>query len=642
MFLGKIYLESGGKRFAVKADGNLAMLSLSPDDPAGMFLAYQKGTNSFALQCHTGQWVQLSAAQSEIAWYQVLYAANVGYNPTSFSLQFFRPASRRVKLAFVGGASAEGAAAAGVDNGQVALLMSTGLNPYCRCEFDVATGWGYGVDFGMGVMAPGVPDIQTSKSGFGANFGCIGKACVDLSQVNFTDVDFRDARFDGANLSGTVFSGCRLAGAKFAGSNLAATDFRTSSIAGANFSAADLTQGTVLPEPPFATDPASRTILRQAKVPAALLKKNWSYLDLTGAEIIGLDNADLSGLVARYLIAPGLNLSGRVLLNADFSYADLTSSHFRSARLNKAVFYSSTLGDCFFSGAILRSARFDPDPTLQGSPATDLTGARFSSAMLDDVSFENAMLLATVFTGANMNRVNLTGAQLGGLDRSAAASLSYAYLANAKLDKANLFGVNFAQATLFGAATSVTQTVTLEQADFSNAYLSGISFAGADLKGAKFTGACLVNVRFTDVDLRPAAAGSIVSSLAGSTLQGADFTGARLNYADLSNAAVSFANGEIPVRYCDEDGVPFPEPPDSLPLRFMETRALDLETLGQESKCPNGFTVAENVAAGKTLRQMLTSANARDSWFPAKCGPSLAQQEQEGFPFRRRKAVTSE
>src|SRR5690348_11573844 len=117
MFLGKIYLESGGKRFGVKAGGKLAMLNLRPDDPAGLFLAYDVGNGQFSLQAYTGAWVQLVAGESPIAFYPVLYSATVG-SPTRFAMQFFQAETRRVKLALDGG---------GVP---VALLMADGENPY--------------------------------------------------------------------------------------------------------------------------------------------------------------------------------------------------------------------------------------------------------------------------------------------------------------------------------------------------------------------------------------------------------------------------------------------------------------------------------------------------------------------------------
>jgi uncharacterized protein YjbI with pentapeptide repeats len=618
IFLGKIYLQSGGKRMGVKSDGKLAMLSLSPNDPAGMFLAYDLGGGWFGLQAHTGQWVNLIASQSPKAWYPVLYGAYLS-NLNSFArfdLRYFEKANSRVKFVFQR-----------EDNGElVPLLLPNSINPYCQCEFDVATTTNLGTFFGLGVVTPGLPELQQTKNGAGIDFRCLGKACIDFSGATFSQINFPDADFAGTNLRSTVFDGCVLTRTKFRGATLTGTDFRLSSIAGADFSDSDLANGTLLPVPPFSNDATKRTILRNAKVPASALQNNWSYLDLTGAQITGL-KTDLTGLIARYAIASGLALEGFTLTKADFSNSDLSRTNFQRAQLESAKFQSAILIDCIFSKCRLEGASFAPNPSDPNKVSTDLSGARFSSAVLSRASMRQALLLRTVFTSATMDEIDLTSAQLGGVDRSAAASLSYAYLANAKLDKANLFGVNFSYVTLFGASTSVTQTATMEQANFSNAYLAGIDLTAANLRGASFVGACLVNVRLNNAVLLPTASGSVGASLAGATLQGVDFTGAQLNHADLSNAAVAFANGEIPVRYCDEYGYPFPEPPHFLPLRFGPTIALDLNTMGPETKCPNGFTVLENQLDKKTLQQMLTSANAPTTWYPAKCGPVPAAAE---------------
>jgi uncharacterized protein YjbI with pentapeptide repeats len=624
IFLGKIYLDAGGKRagaprLGVRDDGIMDMLSVSPDDPAGMFLAYDVGGGWFGLQAHTGQWVTfLSLVSENFPWGPVLYNAFVrDFNGFArFDIRYFEMANRRLKLVF-----------RREDNGQlVGLTRGVGENPLCRCPFGVNPSYEHASSFGLGVVTPGLPEIQQTKSGAGGNFRCLGKACIYFSSVTFSQINFQEADFAGANLRSTVFDGCTLIRTKFKGADLTGTDFRPSSLAGADFSDSDLTNGTLLPEPPFSNDATKRTVFRNAKVPASALKNNWSYLDLTGAQLSGLQN-DLTGLLARYTLAPDFVLAGLTLSHADFSNSDLTRANFQHARLESAKFQSAILIDCTFSRCKLEGASFAPNPSDPNKASTDLSGARFSFAVLSRASMHQALLLRAVFTSATMDEIDLTSAQLGGVDRSAAASLSYAYLANAKLDKANLFGVNFAFVTLFGASTSVSQTATMEQANFSNAYLAGIDLTAANLRGASFVGACLVNVRLNNAVFLPAASGSVVASLAGATLQGVDFTGAQLNNADLSNAAVAFANGEIPVRYCDEYGHPFPEPPASMPLRFGPTIALDLNTMGPDTKCPNGFTVHENQLARKTLQQMLTSTNAPTTWSPVKCGPAPGASE---------------
>ena len=717
VFLGTLSLANNGKRLGVKADNNLAMLTLPASDPAGLYLAYDKGDGWFVLQSHTGAWVSFAVGQSPVAWYPVLFSASVAAWATPLSLQFLSLTQKKTKLGIGYNDSQRSADSVAIEQTNVAtvtpvaieaaagtgvaLLITGGINPNCNCLFDVTASWGgsYGSIFDVGVDTPGLAQILATKSASGLNFGCLGKACVDFSGAAFDGIDFRDTNFQGAILKGTRFSSCQLSGANFSsakldgatfsncslglkfvgavatrctfaacqfagvdfagatfdgasfsncalndvnftdlnltgasfancalsatnftGAKLDGADFLASRVAGTIFDKVDLTLGTKLPTTPFADSAAERTRFRGARLPVAMLGNNWSFCDVTQAVIVGLDAFDVTGLVARYVIAPRVQLPRRNLSGCDFTGADFSESNFQGTKFNSALFYSSTLVNCLFSGCTMVEANFNRDPATPQSPASNLMGAKFSAVNLSNARMQDAKLQRAIFTSANMNEIDLTGAQLGGLDREAAASLSWAYMANVKLDRANLFGVNMPYVTLFGASTSVTQTATMEQVNLSFAYLAGIDLTAANLRGARFNGACLVNVNLSDAVLLPSASGSTVASLAGATLQGANFTGAQLDHADLSGAAVSFARGQIPVRYCDEQHHPFPLPPDSMPLRYQATLALSLQTMGPETKCPNGFTVEENTIKGDTLQQMLTAPNAPETWFAVQCG----------------------
>lgn len=639
VFLGKIALESGGRRLAVTPEGEVAMLALGPSDPMGIFLAYDLGGGWFALQCYLGTWLQFAASQSPIAWHPVLHSARaVPYRDgfTRFALRFFDSASHQVSLAFLS-----------EDSVDVALLSIGEINPYCQCRFDVSASWSTATTFALKILAPGVGELNRTKCGTGCDFGSVGRANVDFGGVAFGWVNFQEASFTGANLGKAVFTSCNLARARLAGASLtgasfpgctlarawlagarlAGADFARAAIAGADFSGCNLTEGTRFPPPPLSTSPLERTVLRNARVPAALLGKDWSCLDLTGAEIGGLDKADLRGLAARDTVAPLLNLVGRALRDADFSNSDLGGARFEGADLSGARFHSARLANATFTQAQLARADFAPDPTRPGSPATNLEGARFNRANLTGASFRQASMTGALFVAANMGEVDLTSALLGARDPRAAANLSYAYLEDARLDGATLAGVNFSSATFFGERASLHDTVTMERVDFTNAWLAGIDFSRSNLRGARFTGACLVGARLNEVDLQRSDAegpsGPLQrASLAGAMLPGAAFRGAKLDWADLSNAAVAIVAGGVPVRRCNAEKRPEPAPPATRQLLYQPTSDLDLNTLGKETICPNGFTVRENQAAGRSLPEMLTSANAPATWFPSGCGPS--------------------
>ncbi len=383
------------------------------------------------------------------------------------------------------------------------------------------------------------------------------------------------------------------------------------------------------------------------------------------------------GLDFRHVDLSGANLSGVDCAEADFTNAILDSADFTGATLSGAVFVGASLRQTNLSRAILDSANFtgtnlstviwgqgisakqtifddcvgvnsaigslDPKVNADFSGASfkgaDFTGANFSYAILRETS-----LLGSVFVGANLQGVDFTQAQLGGLSKSAAANLAYAYLPNVNFSKANLFGISFAFASLFGAEASLTDAATMEEADFSNAYLEGIDLTGANLRGAKFNNACLVNVTLTKANLSPSLSGSVTSSFAGTCLQGASFAQSNLMNADLTGATVSFGNGTLNVRFCNPlIGGPFPPPPSFEPLNYSATTGLDLTTLVATTVCPNGQTVAANQAQGNSLQVMLTIHQPAVQWIPVQCAPSSEQSTiRPKASFRRQPSTVIE
>ncbi len=357
---------------------------------------------------------------------------------------------------------------------------------------------------------------------------------------------------------------------------------------------------------------------------------DFTYVDLTGADLSGLD-------------CTRANFDHAILDRTDLSKANLSGATFLAASLDETRFSGATLNSADLSGTNLtkvvwgkgisaRQTRFlgctgigcqigSSDETQQADlTGANLTGADFGNADFSNVILESATLLETVFVGATFNQTDFRRAQLGGLKLSAAAIFSYAYLTNVDFTQANLFGVSFAFASLFGASTRIKEAATIEQADFTNAYLEGIDLSGATLRGAKFSNACLVNVDFSQADLTPTLAGSIVTSLTAACLQGTTFTGTRLDGADLTNATIATQDGSLPVRYCDPIlGGPFPPPPSFEPLNYTATRALDLTTMSPTTVCPNGSTVRANQTLGIQLATMLRASNPASQWVPVSC-----------------------
>ena len=360
-----------------------------------------------------------------------------------------------------------------------------------------------------------------------------------------------------------------------------------------------------------------------------------SQADLSGINCTGADftNANLDGTI----------FSGATLTRAIFVGASLNKTNFSGATLDGAFFTDTDVSNVIWGTAIsAKGAHFknsvgigcqigSANPNVHANfTKADFTGAVFSKSDFSYAYLNEATLIKSVFDGAICEGTDFTSAQLGGLDKTAAADMSFSYMPNVIFSKANLFGVSFAFASIFGASTKMSDAATIEQADFSNAYLEGIDLTAATLQGAKFNNACMVGMNLTGAHLSPTLSGSVTSSLIGACLQGAIFTGSDLTNADLSNATVAFSQGTINVRYCNPlVGGPFPPPPDYEPLNYSATHGLDLTTMTADTVCPNELTVEANQQQGNNLQQMLTTANPKQEWVPVSCSSSQSAPAEE-------------
>jgi uncharacterized protein YjbI with pentapeptide repeats len=337
---------------------------------------------------------------------------------------------------------------------------------------------------------------------------------LDLSGVDFTEVDFSGCSFIGAqfsncNLTGTILKGTNLTNTDFSGATLTRTSFAGAVMHGTKFDGTDLTSTDFGPTPnfrpavlgpPSATSP--RTSFAKARLPMALIGLNWTMLDLSGTELIGI--GDLSGVNAQYarLSGTGLGLSSSKLIGANFSNAEI--------------------------GA-------DSDIPV------DFTNSHFSETTDERIAtFEGATLYNANFSGAKLVGANLKNIQGSRTDTAPGANFSSAYLVNAVLTEANLVKASFSGAQLYG--TAQLDHANLQEADFSNSILAGLNLNEAHLRGAVFDGAILVNASLREVDLTPTVSGT-ATRFTGANLIGTDFRGAHLDGANLDNAVVALSQG---------------------------------------------------------------------------------------------------
>jgi uncharacterized protein YjbI with pentapeptide repeats len=538
-----------------------------------------------------------------------------------------------------------------------------------------------------------VPGLSTIKSHGGP--GC-DLSYVDLTNADLSGVDLTGANLQHANLTGAKLIGAKLAGAVLSNATLTGADLTHATLDGADLSGAklaganlstDLTKAIVKAPPTFSTDPNHLTSFKNAKLNYALIGLNWSCLDLTGASVVGMP-VDLTNLKAAHMTAPGIDLSGKKLVNAVFTNATLSGSI-----LTGAILDGADIGGAKLDGATLSTdltkvicsapAAFSTDPnhltsfknaklnyaliglnwscldltgaSIVGMPADltklramhttalgiDLNGktlinADFSYAKLANATFNAAVLTGAVLTGAdlsgakllsvtrlggahldmaNLSRADLTGAQLMET-KGVSASLTYTFLSNAVFDGANLEGVDFSGATLI--ETSMKNTASLERATFSGAYLNSVNFGGhtPNLQGAKFKDTCLIGCDLAQANLGPS--GGVAATLEGAFLQAANFSNVTLTGANLAGAVVSFGKGQIDTYYCDKDHKKAAEP---WKMRWPSATRVEESIKAGNCTCPNGNTYNNNAQQQLSFKEMCQISETPTSWAPSRCKP---------------------
>lgn len=363
---------------------------------------------------------------------------------------------------------------------------------------------------------------------------------VDLSTSVVRGSDFRGANLKNASLAGcdlknTAFEPMPFPGRPSIKTNLEGTDFSSTDLNNEPFRNDFLYDGK--PVTPFgsvrqfSTNPNNLTKFRNAKLTFDIIKLDWSCLDLTGATIVGLPQ-DLSRLEASHLTAHQIDLSNRILKNAVFKNADLSSveenkfANFRGADLTGASFKGASLRSANFSAATLTGANFD---------GADLTGARFLDADLTGASCVEAKLAGANFSYATLDKANFHAAQLGNLPPHSAANLGHANMrgtdfSNANLDKCNLRGVQWYGPGATGYMAS------LQDADFTGANLGALLLSQAHLDDATLDNTILIGAHLDGVTAKDA-------KFNDAHLQGTNFTGAVLDGAKFNDAAVYFDQG---------------------------------------------------------------------------------------------------
>jgi uncharacterized protein YjbI with pentapeptide repeats len=409
------------------------------------------------------------------------------------------------------------------------------------------------------VITPGLYEITQSLSGQNGDF----------SYVDFTGQDFSGGyQFQGANFQQAI-----LAGVNFSGSNLSGANFTGCDLTVIIYDSATVTAGTQ----------TQLTSFNSARLPFTLINRNWQWLDLRNATVIGLPSPLSSSTLQ--LQATGSKLSGMnqnnftgmvlekavldysVLDTLDLSGVDLTSASLIDASLHGANLSNATLVSANLTGAQLGSLAqlFTLPSSAEGALSAGQVTAVSSYFTQNGITLSSTATLNTV--AANRvwqlddagNHITYTirlETQAGATQvltvysTTTAASLVNAYLPNAILTGANLYGVLANGVQFYGSGALIDGSAILEEAQLNSANLSNLNLTQAQLMGTNLSGSYLFNAKFNKANLTPSANG-VATNLSNSNMQGADFTDAQLYGANLTNAAVAI---NVPTQAVPQQG----------------------------------------------------------------------------------------
>jgi uncharacterized protein YjbI with pentapeptide repeats len=348
----------------------------------------------------------------------------------------------------------------------------------------------------------------------------LDKKCINckLRGVTLANLDLDGWNLSGADLSGATLANVKLNKAKLDGAILAGTKLPCVDFSGVDQNhPADLTSVDFSKVQWVETNGCKTnfkyTLLSVTKLPPP----SWKYVDLSYATFVDAKGQQLSN-EGHPLDLNGVTLAGISLQGAILDYAT-------------------------------------------GLAGADLTRAVLSGASLRHVNLSGGAKL----NGAHLNNANLEGANLSAADLTKsgdapAANLQGAFLKNVNLSKAQLDGADFTNASFYGTTAVGTGTcipdkttgftnacataagATINNTQFSDAYLFGVDFTGAKIQGVQFANAVLAGANFAGASLSVDTSVGTNSGFSGAFLQGTNLAPAKsLAGISLAGAFVDFS-----------------------------------------------------------------------------------------------------
>ena len=334
---------------------------------------------------------------------------------------------------------------------------------------------------------------------------------VDLSGANLTSLDLSNTVLTGVNMSNATFTNMRSGGIQML--TAAPITFSSAASYGSEFGYKYLNGYIVGPGVDLTGSNFSGVTFSSVDL---------SGVKLSGSNLSSIRSLNVAGtpaslptgykVTARYIIGPGLDMSGYNFTNGDFSGADITGSV-----LINANFTNTSSGNVTGSAQTRFTTTVDPvnikyqlsNGYIVG-PKVNLSNGDLSGVNVSGINLTNATLFntktgkitfndQTVVPNSNYSivanyiigpNVNLTGVDFSGVD------LRYTNLTNVDFSGANLFNVRsgFISGTpqqlptfySFIGGFIIGPNTDLSGADLSGGNLANVSIQGADLTNANF------------------------------------------------------------------------------------------------------------------------------------------------------------
>ena len=271
-----------------------------------------------------------------------------------------------------------------------------------------------------------------------------GFSLSNLSSYVLNDINFSHSNLSGANLIDHNFSNCVFTGADLSRAYMEDSVFDGNNFTDANLSHAFLSyssfKNAILDDINITGTPLddidltgaslkdvnlSGASMARVQMPGMNLHKyDLHSTNLTDANLGGT-NLSEANLSSAKLVGPHLNLSGAILVDADFSSADLSGVNLSGFNLEGVIFNGAILANANLDSVNLDETYFQ-DANLSGAKLTntgslnlDLSGADLTDANLTKltcwfVGFEDALCINTDFTGANLTASMFSGADIHG------------------------------------------------------------------------------------------------------------------------------------------------------------------------------------------------------------------------------------